>query len=160
MRVVILGCAGSGKTTFARRLGTVTGARVISLDEIWQPEWSERDVPAFRESVRNAHGSDSWISDGNFALATFDIRLSNATLVIWLERSRFFCLRRAVARVFGPNEPHRIGRLFKVLAFIWNFDRINRPRIEKARMMHGASVPILRLANEEEIEGFISSPGK
>jgi adenylate kinase family enzyme len=87
-RIVILGCAGSGKTTLARQLGERTGAPIVCLDAIWQRHWDEKDVPAFRTLIEKAHAGDDWISDGNFALSTFDIRLPRATLVIWLERSK------------------------------------------------------------------------
>ena len=91
-RIIILGCAGSGKTTLARQLGKRTGMPVICLDTIWQPHWNEKDVPAFRALMKNAHAGDEWISDGNFAVATFDSRLPRATLVVWLECSRLSCL--------------------------------------------------------------------
>ena len=41
-RIVVLGCAGSGKTTLAQRLGERTGAPVICLDAVWQPHWGPR----------------------------------------------------------------------------------------------------------------------
>jgi adenylate kinase family enzyme len=75
MRIVILGCAGSGKTTLARQLGECTGAPVICLDAIWQPHRKEKDVSTFRNLVKKAHAGDEWISDGNFAAGTLDIRL-------------------------------------------------------------------------------------
>jgi adenylate kinase family enzyme len=117
LRIVILGCAGSGKTTLARQLGERTGAPVICLDAIWQPHWGAKDVPAFRTLVKKAHAGDEWISDGNFAVATFDIRLPRATLVIWLERSKPFCAWRAVTRVFKRGGEHRISRLAEVTRF-------------------------------------------
>ena len=156
-RIVILGCAGSGKTTLARQLGESTGAAVICLDAIWQPHWQEADVPTFRTLIQEAHEDEEWISDGNFALATFDIRLPRATLVIWLERSRLFCAWRAVTRTLKRGDAHRIRGLPKVLAFIWKFDRVNRPRIEATRLSHGPGVPILRLRNSREIAAFLSS---
>lgn len=143
-RIVILGCAGTGKTTFARRLGERNGAPVICLDEIWK---QEQDVPKFRALILQAHAGDKWISDGNFSAATFDIRLPRATLVIWLERARLVCARRAIARVLKPGEPHRVGRLPEVLRFIWNFERVNRPRIEALREIHGPHVPVQHLFN-------------
>ncbi len=157
VRIVILGCAGSGKTTLARQLGERTGAPVICLDAIWQPHWDEKDVPAFRTLMKNAHAGDEWISDGNFALATFDIRLPRASLVIWIERSRRYCAWRAVTRVFKRGEAHRIGKLAEVLAFIWKFDRVNRPRIEAIRASHGPEVPIRRLVGSRDIAAFLSS---
>jgi adenylate kinase family enzyme len=156
MRIVILGCAGSGKTTLAHRLGERTGAPVICLDEIWQPHWDEKDLPAFRGLLVQAHAGDCWISDGNFAQATFDIRLPRATLIIWLERSRQFCIWHAMTRVFPPVADHRAAHLGKVLRFIWNFDRINRPRIEALRMCHAPNLPVRRIAADRELTDFLS----
>jgi adenylate kinase family enzyme len=157
VRIVILGCAGSGKTTLARQLGELTGTPVISLDAIWEPHWGPKDVPAFQTLIKKAHSGDAWISDGNFAAATFDIRLPRATLVIWLERSKLFCAGHAVTRVFRRDSDHRIGKLAEVLAFIWNFERINRPRIEAMRISHGPDVPIRRLTDSQDIADFLSS---
>ncbi len=158
-RIVILGCAGSGKTFLARQLGELTRARVVSLDAMWHPLWGEKDVPVFRTLVEKEHAGDAWISDGNFALATFDIRLPRATLIIWLERSRLSCTWRAIARVFKRGEAHQIGKLVEVLRFIWNFDRLNRPRIEAARLLHGPAVPVRRLASRRDIAALLSSCG-
>ena len=156
-RVVVLGCAGSGKTTFARRLGERVGAPVICLDAIWRPNWGKDDVPAFRTLMKEAHAGECWISDGNFAQVTFDIRLPRATLVIWIDRPKIFCAWHAVARVLQPGEQHRIRNVTKVLRFIWNFDRINRPLIEAQRIAHGPDVPVRRLTNDREIAAFLSS---
>jgi len=156
-RIVILGCAGSGKTFLARQLGERTGAPVICLDAIWQPHWSKDDVAAFRALMNQAHAGETWISDGNFAAATFDIRLPRATLVIWLDRPKLFCTWRAITRVFQPVQDHRIDGLAKVLRFIWNFDRINRPLIEAQRIAHGPNIPVRRLSTNREIAAFMAS---
>jgi len=158
-RIIILGCAGSGKTTLSRQLGERTGAPVISLDAIWQPHREKKDVPTFRALIENAHAGDEWISDGNFALATFDIRLQRATLVIWLEPSKLSCAWRAITRVFKSGEAHRIDKLGEVLAFIWRFARVNRPRIEAARVSYGPDVPVRRLTGSRDIAAFLSSYG-
>ena len=157
LRIVVLGCAGSGKTTLARRLGEITGAPVISLDAIWRPQWTEDDVAEFRSLIKDAHAGDAWISDGNFAVATFDIRMPRATLVVWLDRPKLFCAWRAITRVFKPGHDHRIGDLPKVLQFIWNFDRINRPLIEAQRIAHGPHVPVWRLSKSRETDAFLAS---
>ena len=130
---------------------------MICLDAIWQPQWTEDDVPEFRSLMKQAHAGDSWISDGNFAVATFDIRLPRATLVIWLDRPTLFCAWRAITRVFQRGQDHRIGGLVKVLRFIWNFDRINRPLIETQRIAYGADVPVCRLISSREIAAFMAS---
>jgi adenylate kinase family enzyme len=156
VRIVILGCAGSGKTTLARRLAERTGAPVICLDEMWQRHWDGTDVPVFRSLLKKVHARDEWISDGNFALASFDIRLPRATLVIWLERSKLVCAWRAIRRLFKRGEAHCLGRLTDVVAFIWKFDRVNRPRIA-LRISHGPDVPVCRLTGDRDVENFLSS---
>jgi len=90
-RIVLLGCAGAGKTTLARRLGERSGMPVVCLDAIWRPDWGPNDVERFRALLVEAHAGDAWISDGNFALATFDIRLPRADLIVWLDRPRLRC---------------------------------------------------------------------
>jgi len=60
-----------------------------------------------------------------------------------------------VTRVFKPGEAHALRNLPKVLAFIWNFDRINRPLIEKAREEHGPGAPIVRLRSDRETGAFL-----
>jgi adenylate kinase family enzyme len=102
-----------------------------------------------------AHGRENWISDGNFAAATFDIRIPPATLIVWLDRPRWLCALRAMTRIFRQDSDHRIAGLIKVLRFIANFDRVNRPLIESLRLKHGPGVPVRRLKNDREIEAFI-----
>ena len=154
-RIVLLGCAGQGKTWLARRLSARLGAPAVILDEIWQPGWSDADVPKFRALLTAAHSGERWISDGNFAAATFDLRLPRTELIVWLERPRLGCAWRALTRVFRRGEAHRASGLRKAMAFIWNFERVNRPRIEAARRQYGPEVPVLRLTSARAIEDFL-----
>ena len=154
-RIVLLGPAGSGKTTLARRLGERTGLPVICLDAVWRPEWGKNDVPAFRNLMMAAHAGENWISDGNFAAATFDVRLPRATLIVWLDRPRWQCALRAMTRTVRQDSDHGMGGLIKVLRFIANFDRVNRPLIESLRLKHGPTVPVVHLKSDREIATFI-----
>jgi adenylate kinase family enzyme len=156
-RIVVVGCAGAGKTTLARRLADATGAPLISLDAIWREAWTPADVPAFRAILAELHAGETWISDGNFAVATFDLRLPRADQMVWLEPPRWLCLLRATLRVFHRGEPHRLQHLPRVLRFIWNFDRINRPKIEAERLAHGPDVPVLRLRDRREVAALLAA---
>ena len=154
-RIVVLGCAGTGKTTFAHALAAKIGAQAVVIDDIWLPGWGPDDTPAFRALLTEAHAADAWVSDGNFALVSFDLRLPRADLVVWLERPRWLCLLRAARRVLRPGEAHRPADLAKVFAFIWNFDRINRPLIQAALETHGPAVRLMRLTSDREIAAFL-----
>ncbi len=157
-RIVVLGCAGSGKTTFARRLGDALRAPVICLDDIWSSDRARSSLPSVSPiDGDDARGLETWVSDGNFSQATLDLRLPRADLIVWLERPRVICLWRAVGRVFRKGEAHRLRDLPKVIRFIWNFDRANRPKIETARKEFGPDVPVVRLSRKAEIETFLRS---
>jgi hypothetical protein len=107
--------------------------------------------------MESAHAGEEWISEGNFAVASLDIRLRRATLVIWLERSRLVCAWRAITRVFKSGEAHQVRKLADVLAFIQRFDRVNRPRIEAVRLSSGPNVPVARLSSDREIAALLAS---
>ncbi|WP_421932176.1 hypothetical protein [Phenylobacterium sp.] len=154
-RIILLGCAGAGKTTLARRLAAATAAPLIDLDEIWRAR--SQTTPEFRDTLARLHAGEAWVSDGNFAAVTFDIRLPRADLVVWLERPRLVCAWRAISRVFRAGEMHRPGDLLTVLRFIWGFNRRNRPRIEAARAQYGAEIPVVRLRTDREVDDFVAS---
>ena len=153
-RILLLGCAGSGKTTLARRLAEATGAPVIDLDAIWRGRVQE--TSDFRATLAELHARDAWVSDGNFAAVTFDLRMPRADLVVWLDRPRLTCAWRAVRRVLRAGEMHRPGDLLTVLRFIWGFDRQNRPRIEALRGQYGPDVPVVRLRTDQDIAAFVA----
>ncbi|MEJ0042908.1 MAG: hypothetical protein WDM81_12190 [Rhizomicrobium sp.] len=67
-----------------------------------------------------------WVSDGNFAAVSFDIRLPRATQIVWLECPRRLCVWRATRRALGGDRVHRLRKLPEVLRYIRDFDRINR----------------------------------
>ena len=129
----------------------------ICLDTIWREDWTVQEVPKFRALVAETHAGDAWISDGNFAVASFDLRLARADLVVWLERSRWLCAWRALGRPFKRDQHHGVRRIFHVLRFILNFDRINRPRIDKVLAEHGPNVPVIRLCSHDEEEAFLKT---
>jgi hypothetical protein len=76
-------------------------------------------------------------------------------LIVWLDRPRWQCTLRAIGRVFRGDSNHRIGGLVKVLRFIANFERVNRPRIEALRIKHGPRVSVAHLKSDREIEAFV-----
>jgi len=167
-RIVILGNAGSGKSTLARRLGERLGAPVVHLDLLfWAPGWREPDSEAFRERVAAAHVGDDWISEGNYARRTFDIRLPRAELVIWMDTPRLTCARRVILRTAsGKRRPDLAagceenifrGDFPEFLGFTWNFDRRSRAGIEGYRLTHGPGVPVVRLRHRRQTDDFLAS---
>lgn len=168
-RIVIVGNAGSGKSTLARKLGARLGLPVVHLDALnWESGWKVLPPEELRERLQEAISGDAWITDGNYALLTFDLRLPRADLVIWVERPIASCilrvLRRAAKSYFCDREylsegcPERFDHRFRDrLRFIWNFNRINRPRIQEALKVHGPMAPVITLHGDREIAAFLKS---
>lgn len=164
-RIVILGNAGSGKSTLARALGQRLGLPVVHLDRLfWEPGWVEPDAEQFRERMRAALATDAWVSEGNYARRTFDLRLPRADLVIWLDTPRWTCLRRVIVRSL-LNRPRpdlaegcreKLDREFLTfLKFVWQFDRGYRPGIEGVRLKVGPQVPVVHLRGNRQVAEFV-----
>jgi adenylate kinase family enzyme len=168
-RIVVIGNSGSGKSRLARRMGERLGLPVIHLDALyWEPGWREPDNHAFRVRVAAALAGGAWVSEGNYARRTFDLRLPGADLVIWMETPRWLCLwrvlwRTALARP-RPDLPAGCREsLFEpgdlaLFRDIWTFDRERRPAIER-RLAQGAAAPVVRLRGRGQIEAFLASLG-
>ena len=83
-RVVVVGCSGSGKTTFARQLAQLLGAPHIELDALyWLPNWVPRPTDEFCALVAEVVSQEHWVTDGNYS-AVRDLVWSRATAIIWL----------------------------------------------------------------------------
>lgn len=97
-RVVVVGTAGSGKTTFAERLEAVSGLPGIELDALnWGPGWVAVEPAVFRQRVAAATADDAWVIDGNYAIVR-DLYLGRADTIIWLDLPLSTCLSRIIRR--------------------------------------------------------------
>lgn len=119
-RVLVVGTAGSGKTTVATELATISGLPHIELDaHRYERDWREVPVEAFHSAVESITVTDCWIIDGNYA-AVRELTWNRAQLVVWLDYPLPVVLRQLVVRTLrrlvartsanDPN-PERIGRL-------------------------------------------------
>ena len=98
-KILVIGSSGSGKSTFARRLGKLLGLEVIHLDSLfWSSGWVETPKEEWRKVVAKSLEGDSWIVDGNYS-ATMDLRLPVCDTVIFLEIPRVICVYRILKRV-------------------------------------------------------------
>lgn len=97
-RIMVVGNAGAGKSTFARRLGGKLALPVIHLDSyFWQPGWQTPEPQAWRQQLTELTASPAWVMDGNY-FNTFDIRMPRADVLVWLDHPRGTCVRRVLMR--------------------------------------------------------------
>jgi adenylate kinase family enzyme len=166
-RVVILGCSGAGKSTFARALGARLGVPVVHLDALfWEPGWKEPQNEAFRARVAAALAGDAWVSDGNYVSRTFDLRLSRADTVIFLHQPRWLCVFRILWRwltSFGRTRPdlaEGCPENFNWAFFLWtwNFRRKSQPRI--LAVAGSYPTPITHLRGDAGMARFLAESGR
>ncbi len=90
-RILILGSPGTGKTTLARRLGSVLNLPILHLDTIyWRREWTAIPPEEFKAKLRAfMKDHQQFVMDGNYLhTPTFEDRLACADTVILLKYDR------------------------------------------------------------------------
>ena len=99
-----MGCSGSGKSTFAKRLEEELGYPVIELDSFFHlPNWQEKPYELFKSEVsesleRSLKLADGWIVDGNYLSKLGDLIISRADVVIWFNLPRAKVMSRIIKR--------------------------------------------------------------
>ena len=85
-RIVVWGAAGSGKTTFARRLGALLGIPTVDMDEIRHANgWDSTPFDEFRVILtdRLERATEGWVTVGSYSRIN-DVYLSRCDTVVWL----------------------------------------------------------------------------
>jgi len=97
-RILVLGCCGAGKSTFARALHERIGIPIIHLDrEYWNPGWIETEKSAWEQKVATLTEQPRWIMDGNYG-GSLPMRIPRADTIIYLDQSTTTCLWRITKR--------------------------------------------------------------
>ncbi|MEO1322106.1 MAG: hypothetical protein AAFV59_03775 [Pseudomonadota bacterium] len=100
-RVVVVGCSGSGKTTFATRLASALDISHIELDLLnWRPGWHDRYVhefDAFQSDLALEISHENWVLAGGYTRVRSMI-FARASIVVWLDLPKHIVLRQVVFR--------------------------------------------------------------
>ncbi len=134
MKAIIIGCPGSGKSTFARELNRITQIPLFYLDMIFhRADQTTCSSEEFDEKLGLILREKEWVIDGNYA-RTLPVRLQACDTVYWLRYPLEVCLegikaRRGKPRIDMPwveTEPDQ-----EFLDFVKSFHTDYEPEMEK-----------------------------
>ena len=98
-RIIVLGCPGSGKSTFSRKLQEATGLPLFHLDNIWwKADRTHISRKEFDEKLDEILQCDRWIIDGDYS-RTYEVRFKSCDTVIFLDYSLDECMNGIVERI-------------------------------------------------------------
>lgn len=98
-KVVVIGCPGSGKTTFAEKLQKCTGLPLYYLDAIWhKSDKTHISREEFDERIADIFAESQWIIDGNYK-RTIEMRLKECDTVFLFDLPTDVCIQGAIKRI-------------------------------------------------------------
>ena len=98
-KVIVIGCPGAGKTTFADKLNKITGLPLYHLDAIWhKPDKTHIPREEFDKRIWDIFSADKWIIDGNYK-RTIETRLKQCDTVFLFDLPVEICLQGAAERI-------------------------------------------------------------
>ena len=158
-KIVVLGCPGSGKTTFSLKLREVTDLPLYHLDAIWhKADRTHVTREEFDARLAALLALDAWIIDGNYS-RTVERRIAAADTVILFDLPSDVCLAGALARLGQkrPDMPWIDTALDPTLrAEIEQFAEKNLPAIYALIARYGAEKRVVIFKSREEADAFLS----
>lgn len=103
-RAVVIGCSGSGKSVFSRKLHDATGLSLYYLDMIWhKPDGTNISREEFDKQLDSIISRDSWIIDGNYQ-RTLETRIKACDTVFLFDLPTEICIDGALSRIGKKRE--------------------------------------------------------
>lgn len=132
LKVIVIGCPGSGKSTFARRLHEKCGLPLYYLDMIWWNEdKSNVSSDEFDIKLDEILSLSQWIVDGNYN-RTLEKRLDACDTVFFLDMPVEKCIEGIKARVGTKRDDMpwvENGVDDDFLQFVLDFEKDSKPEI-------------------------------
>ncbi len=159
-KIIVIGCPGAGKTTFAEKLKEKTAIPLFHLDAIWhKPDRTHISREEYDARLCEILALDSWIIDGNYS-RTIESRISACDTVFLFDLPVAVCLDGAISRLGKEryDMPWIDTKLDpKLKKEIEEFPSKNLPTIYALIDKYKDGKTVVVFKSREEADGFIRS---
>ena len=160
-KIIVLGCSGSGKSTFAVQLHNITGLPLYHLDNIWwKPDRTHISREKFDRKLDELVNLDSWIIDGDYS-RTYEKRIAACDTVFFLDYGVDVCMKGITDRIgkerkdipWKENKPDP-----ELIKLVKDYEKVDKPvLIELLKKYSDKEIVIFH--NREEANEFIMNFG-
>ena len=161
MKIIVIGCPGSGKSMFSQKLKKLLNIPLFHLDMLYhnsdgthisKEELEEKLKTIFKEN-------NNWIIDGNYQ-RTLEMRMKECDTIILLDYPIEICLAGAEARIGTQREDlpfieEKLDENFK--QSILDFSREKLPQIYELIKKYKKTKNIIIFKSREEADRYIQS---
>ena len=159
-KVIVIGCPGSGKTTFAEKLNKLTELPLYYLDAIWhKPDKTHIPREEFDQRISEIFATPEWIIDGNYN-RTIETRLKECDTVFLFDLPTEVCLLGAAERL-GKGR-YDLPWIEKELdpefeGFIKGFSKTSLPKIYELIDKHKENKSVFVFKSREDADEYLKN---
>lgn len=159
-KIIVIGCPGSGKSYFSKKLKDILNYPIYYLDLIWnKPDKTTISREEFDSILNKIFLEDNWIMDGNYQ-RTLEMRINACDTIVLLDFDLAVSLDGATSRVGQqrddmPWKEESLSEEFKNK--ILSFREEKLPEIYKLLDKYKAEKEIIIFKNREESNNYLDS---
>lgn len=159
-KIIVIGCPGSGKSYFSKKLKDILNYPIYHLDLIWnKPDKTTISREEFDSILNKIFLEDTWIMDGNYQ-RTLEMRINACDTIILLDFDLEVSLEGATSRVGQqrddmPWKEESLSEEFKNK--ILSFREEKLPEIYKLLDKYKDEKKIIIFKNREESNNYLDS---
>lgn len=158
-KVIVIGCPGSGKSTFSRVLHELTSLPIYHLDLLkWNSDKTTVSKEVFLERLQNVLVLDRWIIDGNYG-SSIELRMKECDTIFFLDYPVEVCIDGIKQRQGKPRSDMpwiETEDDEEFLEFIKNYNTQSRPKVIEL-LNNNPQKDIVIFKSRKEADDFLNN---